>query len=71
MPTQMKSDLQTGSPVNILNIIQLEAMEAMLSYKGRFLKIGILFYSLYLWKGVGRWTSIFLHFWQERLPSWL
>jgi len=45
----------------IFNIFQLTSTEAMSSYEGRFVKIGVVFDALYFENEVGD-PPIFLHF---------
>ena len=48
----------------ILNIFQLTSNEAMSSYEGQFLKIGVVFDALYFENEVGD-PPIFFHFWHR------
>ena len=44
-----------------INIFQLTTTEEMLSYEGRFVKVGVVFHTLYFENEVGD-ATIFLHF---------
>ena len=60
-PLKQNLTKKVGLQRIIFNIFQLTSTETMLSYKDRFVKIGVVFDALYFENEVGH-PPIFLHF---------